>query len=132
LGTYDFEGEYITWTTDGAYAGTVFYRSGRFNCTNVCGTLQAKAQDLNMQYLASALSVRTKKHVSYIGNPKLMNNVMAKIRVPVPPATEQHRIAAVLDAHDARIRAEEVVLAKRRQVKEGLMDDLLTGKVRVS
>lgn len=29
LDTYDFEGEYITWTTDGANAGTVFYRNGK-------------------------------------------------------------------------------------------------------
>ncbi len=48
-----------------------------------------------------------------------------------PPIAEQHRISTVLDAHDARIRAEEVVLAKRRQVKRGLMADLLTGRVRV-
>jgi type I restriction enzyme S subunit len=48
-----------------------------------------------------------------------------------PSIHEQRRIAAVLDAHDARIRAEEAVLAKRRQVKRGLMDDLLTGRVRV-
>ena len=39
LDDYAFDGEYITWTTDGANAGTVFYRNGRFNCTNVCGTL---------------------------------------------------------------------------------------------
>ena len=26
LNTYDFDGEYVTWTTDGANAGTVFYR----------------------------------------------------------------------------------------------------------
>jgi type I restriction enzyme S subunit len=44
---------------------------------------------------------------------------------------EQDEIARILDAHDARIRAEEAVLAKRRQVKRGLMDDLLTGRVRV-
>ena len=44
---------------------------------------------------------------------------------------EQMRIVKTLDAHDARIRAEEAVLAKRRQVKRGLMDDLLTGRVRV-
>jgi type I restriction enzyme S subunit len=49
----------------------------------------------------------------------------------VPKFPEQRRIAAVLDAHDARIRAEEAVLAKRRQIKRGLMDDLLTGRVRV-
>lgn len=26
LNSYDFEGQYVTWTTDGANAGTVFYR----------------------------------------------------------------------------------------------------------
>lgn len=36
LDNYMFDGEYITWTTDGANAGTVFYRKGKFNCTNVC------------------------------------------------------------------------------------------------
>jgi type I restriction enzyme S subunit len=35
LNSYDFEGDYITWTTDGANAGTVFRRKGKFNCTNV-------------------------------------------------------------------------------------------------
>jgi len=34
-------------------------------------------------------------------------------------------------AHDARIRVEEAELARLRQVKHGLMDDLLTGRVRV-
>ncbi len=33
LDNYMFDGEYITWTTDGANAGTVFYRKGKFNCT---------------------------------------------------------------------------------------------------
>jgi type I restriction enzyme S subunit len=51
--------------------------------------------------------------------------------VGLPPIEEQRAIVAVFDAHDARIHAEEAVLAKRRQVKRGLMDDLLTGKVRV-
>jgi type I restriction enzyme, S subunit len=53
------------------------------------------------------------------------------LKVVLPSIAEQHRISTVLDAHDARIRAEEVVLAKRRQVKRGLMADLLTGRVRV-
>ena len=42
LNTYDFDGEVVTWTTDGVNAGTVFYRTGKFNCTNVCGTLTPK------------------------------------------------------------------------------------------
>jgi type I restriction enzyme S subunit len=58
----------------------------------------------------------------------------AKLRLllaSIPPIAEQRRIAAVLDAHDARIRAEEATLDKLRQVKRGLMHDLLTGQVRV-
>ncbi len=35
-----FDGEYLNWTTDGANAGTVFYRRGKFNVTNVCGLLE--------------------------------------------------------------------------------------------
>lgn len=50
---------------------------------------------------------------------------------PLPPLPEQRRIAAILDAHDARIRAERAQLDKLRQIKKGLMHDLLTGKVRV-
>ena len=37
--TYMFDGEYLTWTTDGANAGTVFYRKGKFSVTNVCGVI---------------------------------------------------------------------------------------------
>jgi len=58
----------------------------------------------------------------------------AKLRVLlafVPPIEEQRCITAVLDAHEARIRAEEATLDKLRHVKRGLMDDLLTGRVRV-
>ena len=51
--------------------------------------------------------------------------------IPWPGAEERARMASLIDAHDARIRAEEAALAKLRQVKRGLMDDLLTGQVRV-
>ena len=39
IDTYDFDGEYVTGKTDGENAGTVFHRNGKFNCTNVCGTI---------------------------------------------------------------------------------------------
>lgn len=42
INTYDFEGEYVQWTTDGANAGSIFYRNGKFSVTNVCGLLKIK------------------------------------------------------------------------------------------
>ncbi len=126
LDTFDFEGEYVTWTTDGAYAGTVFYRSGHFNCTNVCGTLKAKTSQICMKYLAYALSTKTKKHVSYVGNPKLMNNVMGDIVIPFPHLQEQRRIAEILDTIDEAIQKTEALISKLKAIKQGLLHDLLT------
>ena len=104
LDTYDFDGDYITWTTDGANAGTVFTRSGKFNCTNVCGTLRAiDSAKTNLRFYTYALSVATSWFVRHDINPKLMNNVMGAIKVPVVHEAEQHIIAAFLDYETARI-----------------------------
>ena len=102
LDTFDFDGDYITWTTDGANAGTVFRRSGKFNCTNVCGTLKPRLR-MSLDYCQSALAVSTAAFVRHDINPKLMNNVMAKIRIPVPPVDEQAGIAAVIDYETAKL-----------------------------
>ena len=66
INTYDFEGKYVTWTTDGANAGRVFYRDGKFNCTNVCGTIKVKnCKKINPKYLALILNSHTKPLCQY-------------------------------------------------------------------
>jgi type I restriction enzyme, S subunit len=127
IDTYDFDGEYVTWTTDGAYAGTVFYREGKFNCTNVCGTLKANSPQISMEFLAYKLSTLAKNYVSYVGNPKLMNNVMANIELSLPDnKKEQEQIADVLSTIDRAIAQTEAIIAKQQRIKTGLMQDLLT------
>ncbi|MEH1951113.1 MAG: restriction endonuclease subunit S [Nostoc sp.] len=49
----------------------------------------------------------------------------------LPSRKEQANIISILDSHDTRIRAEEAYLNKLKLQKQGLMQDLLTGKVRV-
>ena len=78
----------ITWTTDGANAGTVNYRAGQFYCTNVCGVLLSNEVKAN-QMIAEALNSVAKGYVSYVGNPKLMNNVMADIVIQIPTQAEE-------------------------------------------
>ena len=97
--TFDFEQEAITWTTDGANAGTVFYREGCFSITNVCGLITIKnIQTLNYKYLYYWLSIEAKKHVySGMGNPKLMSNQMEKLPIPLPPLSVQQEIVRILD-----------------------------------
>jgi type I restriction enzyme S subunit len=52
--------------------------------------------------------------------------------VPIPPTTaEQTAIATILTDMDAEIAALEEKLAKARQLKQGMMQELLTGRIRL-
>ena len=99
ISTYDFNQEALTWTTDGANAGTVFYRKGKFSITNVCGLITIDdTNELNYKFLFYWLSVEAQKYVyAGMGNPKLMSNQVAKILIPLPPLSVQEEIVRILD-----------------------------------
>lgn len=52
-------------------------------------------------------------------------------KVPTPPLKEQEAIADILSNMDRGIEALEEQIEKYRQMKEGAMEELLTGKVRL-
>ena len=106
ISTYDYDGEYLTWTTDGANAGTVFYRHGRFSITNVCGLLTVKSEYVLTRYLFHVLTIEVPKYVHKgMGNPKLMSHVMARIQIAIPPLEVQREIVRILD-HFTELTAE--------------------------
>lgn len=130
INTYDFDGDYLTWTTDGANAGTVFRRTGKFNCTNVCGTLKPKTADVSLDYCCHALAISTRPFVRLDINPKLMNNVMAKIRIPVPTLAEQTAIADFL-AHetakiDALVQEQERLIELLKEKRQAVISHAVT------
>jgi type I restriction enzyme S subunit len=63
--------------------------------------------------------------------PNVSASQIESITVPQPSNSEQKRITDLLDTHDARIRAEGAHCDKLKSQKKGMMDDLLTGRVRV-
>jgi len=130
LDSYDFDGEYLTWTTDGVYAGKVYHRNGQFNCTNVCGTIKLKKD--YAPFVAYLLDTITPDHVSRnLANPKLMNDPMKRIEIPLPNHEEQIHIAQILSDMDNEIEALEKKLDKYKMLKQGMMQNLLTGKIRL-
>ena len=136
LASYDFSGDYLTWTTDGARAGTVFHRKGEFNCTNVCGTLKAsEAGRTDLRFFRDALNVATGWFVRHDINPKLMNNVMAGIRVPVPHFEEQQVIADCLDREttklDTLIAKIQEAINRLKEYRIALISAAVTGKIDV-
>ncbi|MFN4006440.1 MAG: restriction endonuclease subunit S [Chitinophagaceae bacterium] len=113
----------ITWTTDGANAGDVNFRKGKFYCTNVCGVLINK-EGYSNKCVAELINAVSKKYVSYVGNPKLMNGVMSKIKIPFPSLPEQQKIAACLSSLDEVIAGERQKLELLQQHKKGLLQQL--------
>lgn len=118
INTYDFDISQLTWTTDGANAGTVFLRSGKHNCTNVCGTLQPLNAEIDLRFQKYAL-----EHIAYYHKRadtngfKIMNNEMANIYTILPPLNTQRRIADYLDRKCSQIDA---IIARQQEVIEKL------------
>ena len=122
--TFDFNGQYLTWTTDGANAGTVFFRTGKFRCTNVCGLLYDEKNLFNNIAIKEILQLETPKHVSYVGNPKLMNNTMGDINIKIPSIEEQNRIANLFTSLDKKIELETKKLQDLKTYKKGLLQKM--------
>ncbi|MCT7622415.1 restriction endonuclease subunit S [Aliarcobacter butzleri] len=104
INSYDFDCKQITWTTDGANAGTVFLREGKHNCTNVCGTLLPIKKNENLEYLTYTLGYATTFYKRPDTNgAKIMNGEMSEIFLTFPPVEEQQQIANFLDKATAKI-----------------------------
>ena len=126
ISSFEYDGEYITWTTDGANAGTVFYRKGKFSITNVCGLVEINSAQLLTKFVYYYLTISTKKYVSSgMGNPKLMSNVMGKIKIPIPPLEIQEKIVQILDKFTDYVTELASELALRQKQYSYFRDYLL-------
>ncbi|HHF3237736.1 TPA: restriction endonuclease subunit S [Vibrio alginolyticus] len=65
------------------------------------------------------------------GQENLSGGIVKSIQVPVPPLSEQKKIAQILSTWDKAITTTEQLLANSQQQKKALMQQLLTGKKRL-
>ena len=127
LGYYDkylFETA-ITWTTDGANAGTVNYREGKFYSTNVNGVLLSDEGFAN-KVIAEILNKEAWKYVSKVGNPKLMNNVMSEISLVIPNDFREISIlSSLFQDLDKFIALQQRRLDKLQNMKKALLEQMM-------
>ncbi len=71
-------------------------------------------------------SLKLDRFTAATGVPSLNRNFVHPTSVHLPPLPEQRRIAKILDTVDEAIRATEQLIAKLKQMKQGLLHDLLT------
>ena len=82
-----------------------------------------------------AVASETKRQVRLDINPKLMNNMMARIRVNVPPYDEQSQIVDYIERiakpSDFGIERSQLQVELFREYRTRLIADVVTGKLDV-
>ncbi len=138
LNDYKINDDVILIAEDGGYfdeyaTRPIAYKmKGKFWVNNHAHILKAKAQfDQNFIYY----SLVHKNILDLLASgtrAKLNKSQMYKIKIHLPKEKEeQTRIAQILSDMDAEIEALEKKLDKYRMIKQGMMQVLLTGKVRL-
>ena len=86
-----------------------------------------------LHMLMSPLIQNTIESLQTVGaQPKLALGIIRKFTIPLPPTkSEQEAIAEALSDADAMIESLEQLVAKKRHLKQGAMQELLTGKKRL-
>ncbi|NRG44823.1 restriction endonuclease subunit S [Bacillus sp. CRN 9] len=85
-----------------------------------------------LEFLNSSITVKQFKKMSNGGVQKFISlGMIRKSKVLVPPLHEQERIATIFSTIDEQIETYEQEKEKYIELKKGLMQQLLTGKVRV-
>ncbi|MEI6521786.1 MAG: restriction endonuclease subunit S, partial [bacterium] len=75
--------------------------------------------------------IEWKQYNEASGVPSLNARTIEQIEIKIPPSFEQTAIATILSDMDAEIAELEVKLEKARQIKQGMMQELLTGRIRL-
>ena len=112
--------------------GEVFYIEGDFWPLNTALYVRDFHDNdpLFVSYLLRTIDFHT--HSGKSGVPGVNRNDLHQITVRFPPTlAEQQAIAAVLSDADALIESLEQLIAKKRLIKQGAMQELLTGKRRL-
>lgn len=101
---------------------TIVARSKTFELAHEYRCYCFQTADIHKQFLFFAVGTK----VSGISKTNI-----TKLMLPVPPYFEQIAMADILMNMDAEIEKLEVKLEKIRQLKQGVMHNLLTGKIRL-
>jgi type I restriction enzyme S subunit len=136
INTYSHDGEAILVPGEGRIGSIFHYIHGRFDVHQRVYAITEFEPDISGRFIHFYLS-------RSFGAWAMQNTVKATVdslRLPTfqtfelclpPTKKEQTAIATVLSDMDAEITALEAKLAKARAIKQGMMQELLTGRIRL-
>ncbi len=133
---FTHNGEYILLAEDGANSLVDYpirYVSGKIWVNNHAHVLQAKEMRADNKFLSYAFkNVDFESNIVGCGRTKLNSHTLMQLKIVIPSSlSEQRAIASVLTAMDDELTALEAKKAKCVVLKQGMMQQLLTGKIRL-
>ena len=138
INEYQLDGEYALIGEDGDHflkyddkAMTLLVR-GKFNVNNhahiISGTSNCQTNWFYYYFMYRPLTSYLTRQGA--GRYKLNKATLEKIPILIPPVPEQRKIAEILSSWDKAIALLEQLITAKRKLKQGLMQQLLTGKKR--
>lgn len=136
INSYSYDGEAVLTAGDGVGTGRVFhYINGKFDVHQRVYQISNFSPRVKGYFFFLYFSNHFYKRIMQMTAKSSVDSVrmemIAKMSIPLPPLAEQQAIAEALSDADALIESLEQVIAKKRLVKQGAMQELLTGKRRL-
>jgi type I restriction enzyme S subunit len=137
INKYSFDGEAILTSGDGVGVGKIFhYVNCKFDYHQRVYNIHNYRNDVAGKYLFFQFSTHFYDRVMAMTAKSSVDSVrremIADMQIPLPSTlTEQQAIAQILSDMDAEITHLETQKAKYQAIKQGMMQELLTGKTRL-
>lgn len=131
---YSFDDEALLISGNGANVGYIHYYKGKFNAYQRTYVLTGFFESIIYvkYYLEKYLADRISAEVNAGNTPYIKMDTLTDMIIKLPPQKdEQIAIAQVLSDMDAEIEALNKKLEKYKTIKQGMMQELLTGRIRL-
>jgi type I restriction enzyme S subunit len=136
INSWSYDGEAVLTAGDGVGTGKVFhYINGKFDChqrvyriAEFDGAIDGFFffKQFSQNFYDRIMSMTAKSSVDSV-----RREMIAGMEIAVPPVEEQRRISQALSDIDDLIASLDSLIAKKRDIKQGAMQQLLTGKRRL-
>lgn len=136
INSYSYDGEAVLTAGDGVGTGkVVHYINGKFDFHQRVYCLSGFAQVLDGYYFylffKNRFLARIQQFTAKTSVDSVRLEMISKMPVALPPLSEQKHIAEVMQDIDSLITSLEKLIEKKKLIKQGVMQELLTGKRRI-
>ncbi len=136
INSYSFDGEAVLTAGDGVGTGKVFhYINGRFDYHQRVYRVSDFSPQLSGQFFHLVFSTKFYDRIMSMTAKSSVDSVrldmIAEMPIPLPPLREQRAIAEALSDVDGLLGGLDRLIAKKRDLKQAAMQQLLTGQTRL-